>query len=156
MQNTEMESGVIWSAELPAKGRLLGVDYGTVRVGLAACDIDRMIASPMSTYTRRTEQKDTEYFHRVVLNEQIVGLVVGLPISLNDTEGPKAKEAREYGAWLASITKLPLTFWDERFTSVAAEDSMREAGLSPQKRKDKRDRVAAQMMLQAFLNAKPR
>jgi putative holliday junction resolvase len=140
-------------SELPAKGRLLGVDFGTVRVGLAACDIDHIVASPMSTYTRRTEQKDIEYFHRVVLNEQIVGLVVGLPISLNDTEGPKAKEARDYGAWLASITKLPLTFWDERFTSVIAEDTMREAGLSPQKRKDKQDRVAAQIMLQAFLNA---
>jgi putative Holliday junction resolvase len=137
----------------PPKGRLLGVDFGTVRVGLAACDPDRMVASPMITYTRRTVEKDAEYFLRVVKNESIVGLVIGLPISLNNTEGPKAKEAREFAAWLVSVTNLPHAFWDERFTTAAAEDIMRDAGLTPQKRKAKRDRVAAQILLQTYLDA---
>jgi putative Holliday junction resolvase len=137
----------------PPKGRLLGVDFGTVRVGLAACDPDRMVASPMITYTRRTVEKDAEYFLRVVKNESIVGLLIGLPISLNNTEGPKAIEAREFGAWLVSVTSLPFAYWDERFTTAAAEDIMRDAGLTPQKRKAKRDRVAAQILLQTYLDA---
>ena len=139
------------NSEFPKKGRLLGVDFGTVRVGLAVCDPDRMVASPLATYKRRTEEKDVEYFLRVVKNEFIVALVVGLPISLDCTEGPKAKEAREYGAWLAKTTNLPITFWDERFTTAIAEDAMIDAGLSQQKRKERRDRVAAQIMLQAYL-----
>ena len=137
----------------PSKGRLLGIDFGTVRVGLAACDPDRIVASPMITYTRRTVEKDAEYFLRVVKNESIVGLVIGLPISLNNTEGPKAIEAREFGAWLVSVTSLPFVYWDERFTTAAAEDIMRDAGLTPQKRKAKRDRVAAQILLQTYLDA---
>ena len=139
------------NSDIPPKGRLLGVDFGTVRVGLAVCDPDRIVASPLATYKRRTEEKDVEYFLRVVKNEFIVALVVGLPISLDCTEGPKAKEAREYGAWLAKTTNLPITFWDERFTTAIAEDAMIDAGLSQQKRKERRDRVAAQIMLQADL-----
>ena len=144
--------------EFPVKGRLLGVDFGTVRVGLAVCDPDWIVASPLATYKRRTEEKDIEYFQRVVKNESIVARVVGLPISLDCTEGPKAKEAREYGAWLVKTTGLPIEFWDERFTTAIAEDAMMDAGLTQQKRKERRDRVAAQIMLQAFLGSrtKPR
>ena len=132
-------------------GRLLGVDFGTVRVGLAVSDPDRLIASPFETYARKDAKADAAYFQRVVASEKIVGLVVGLPLHTGGEEGIKAREAREYGAWLAEATGLPVAFWDERCTTAAAEDALWGAGLSHKKRKERRDRVAAQLILQGFL-----
>jgi putative Holliday junction resolvase len=137
----------------PPKGRLLGVDYGSVRVGLAVCDPDRILASPHDTYTRQQPVADAEYFQQLVKAEQIVGLVVGLPISLNDTEGPKAKETREFATWLGGVTGLPVDFVDERFTSSVAEDSLIAAGVRRDKRRGKRDRIAAVLILQSFLDS---
>jgi len=139
--------------EIPKKGRLLGVDYGTVRVGLAVCDPDRIIASPLETYTRRTLAEDAIYFANLVRIERVLGLVVGLAIHVNGDEGIKAKECRDYAAWLTGVTGLPVAMWDERFTSSLAEDALLEAGLTSKKRKSRRDRVAAQMILQAYLEA---
>lgn len=138
---------------MTAKGRLLGVDYGTVRIGLAVSDPDRIIASPLATYTRRDPEADANYFRELVQAESIVGLVVGLPVHLSGREGQKAIEARAFGKWLAEIAKLPLVFYDERFTTVQAESALWDAGLTHKRRKDRRDRVAAQMLLQAYLNA---
>ncbi|HEX4589347.1 MAG TPA: Holliday junction resolvase RuvX [Gemmataceae bacterium] len=134
------------------KGRLLGVDYGEVRVGLAVSDPDRVLASPLATYTRRDPKTDAAYFRQAVKAEDVVGLVVGLPLHTDGREGVKAKEAREYGAWLGTVTGLPVEFADERFTTVFAESALWNAGLTHKKRKERRDRVAAQMMLQAHLD----
>ncbi|MBL8865343.1 MAG: Holliday junction resolvase RuvX, partial [Planctomycetia bacterium] len=114
---------------------------------------DRILASPFDTYTRQNPDADAEYFRRVVKAEQIVGFVVGLPISLNDTEGPKAKEARAYAEWLTQITGLPVAFADERFTSSIAEDALIAGGVTRDKRKGKRDRIAAVFILQAYLDS---
>src|SRR4051812_48033059 len=97
-------------------GRLLGVDYGSVRVGLAVSDPDRVIASPLTTYTRRTAELDAAYFREIVAAEAVAGLIVGLPVHLNGREGQKAQEARAFGRWLAEATGLPVLFYDERFT----------------------------------------
>lgn len=140
------------SAALPPRGRLLGVDFGTVRVGLAVSDADRILASPLTTYTRQGDA-DAAYFTKVIASEAVVGLVVGLPLHTGGEEGIKAKEARQYGAWLQRVTQLPVIFWDERYTTAAAEDALWDAGLSHKKRKDRRDRVAAQLILQGFLDA---
>lgn len=140
-------------AVFPPRGRLIGVDVGTVRVGLAVCDPDRKIASPLETYARRSAAQDAAYYTRVIAAEAAVGLVVGLPISLNGTEGPKAVECRRYGAWLTAATGLPVVFWDERFTTAYAENALWDAGLSHRKRRGRRDRVAAQFILQAYLDA---
>jgi putative Holliday junction resolvase len=144
------------NSELPVRDRLLGVDFGTVRVGLAVCDPDRIVASALETYTRTTEQADRTYFVALATREKAVGFVVGLPISLNGTEGPKAKEAREFGAWLSTSTGLPVEYFDERFTTAAAEDTLREAKVRADKRTGKRDRLAAQIILQSFLDSRPR
>ena len=140
------------SEAFPNRGRLLGIDFGTVRVGLAVSDPDRLIASPFETYVRKDAKTDAAYFVRVVSSEKIVGLVVGLPLHTGGEEGIKAKEARDYGAWLAEATGLPVVFWDERCTTAAAEDALWDAGLSHKKRKDRRDRVAAQLILQGYLD----
>ena len=134
-------------------GRLLGVDYGSVRVGLAVTDPDRIIASPLATYTRRDPEADASYFRDLVQGESVVSLVVGLPVHLNGREGQKAQEARAFGQWLKEVTELPVIFYDERFTTVQAESALWEAGLTHKRRKDRRDRVAAQMLLQAYLAA---
>ncbi|HLW63906.1 MAG TPA: Holliday junction resolvase RuvX [Gemmataceae bacterium] len=133
--------------------RLLGVDYGTVRVGLAITDEMRIIASPLTTYERGSEHEDAEFFRRLVEREEVGRLVVGLPVHMSGDEGGKAAEARRFGAWLANVTGLPVSYWDERFTTVDAEAHLRSAGLSSQRRKARRDRVAAQILLQAYLEA---
>jgi len=138
---------------LPSRGRLIGVDVGTVRVGLAVCDVDRKIASPLGTYTRRSAALDAAHYARVAAAEAAVGFVVGLPISLNGTEGPKAAECRRFGERLRATTGLPVVFWDERFTTAYAEDALWDAGLTHKKRRGRRDRVAAQFILQAYLDA---
>jgi len=139
---------------LPLTGRLLGIDYGTVRVGLAVSDPDRIISSPLDTRKRQGLDADARYFQELIKRERIVGVVLGLPAHLDGREGIKAKEARTYGEWLVQATGLPLIFADERFTTVQAEDALWAAGLSHKQRKERRDRVAAQIMLQAFLEAK--
>jgi putative Holliday junction resolvase len=132
---------------------LLGVDYGSVRVGLAVSDPERKIAFPLTTYTRRGRRQDGDYFRALAREEQVVKLVVGLPVHVNGREGQKAREARAFGAWLGETTGLPVVFWDERFTTVEAESALWDAGLTHKKRKERRDRVAAQMLLQAYLDA---
>jgi putative pre-16S rRNA nuclease len=139
-----------------AKGRLLGVDFGTVRVGLAICDSERIIASPLSIYNRRDATRDADYFRELVRTEQAVGLVVGLPVHMSGDEGGKAKEARVFGDWLANTTGLPVVYWDERYTTADAESHLRGAGLSRQQRKDRLDKVAAQILLQAYLDSERR
>jgi putative Holliday junction resolvase len=133
--------------------RLLGVDYGSVRVGLAVTDPDRKIAFPLATYTRRDRDQDAAYFRRMVQEEEIAALVVGLPVHLSGREGQKAGEARAFGRWLGEVTGLPVVFWDERFSTAEAEGFLWEAGLTHKRRKARRDRVAAQILLQAYLDA---
>jgi putative Holliday junction resolvase len=136
-----------------AATRLLGVDYGDVRVGLAVSDPDRKIAFPLTTYERRGRDRDAEYFRALVREEQVGALVVGLPVHLSGREGEKAAAARAFGAWLGEVTGLAVAYWDERFTTVEAEAALWAAGLTQKKRKARRDRVAAQILLQAYLDA---
>jgi putative Holliday junction resolvase len=131
--------------------RLLGIDFGTVRIGLAVTDPDRKIAFPKSTYVRVSKEEDAEFLQKLVQDEEIGAIVVGLPMHVNGREGKKAAEARAFGRWLHDLTGLPVAYWDERFTTVEAEAALWSAGLTHKRRKDRRDRVAAQIMLQAYL-----
>jgi putative Holliday junction resolvase len=133
--------------------RLLGVDYGSVRIGLAVSDPDCKIAFPLTTYTRRNREQDAQYFREVVQEEAIGEIVIGLPVHLSGREGQKAGEARAFGQWLGEATGLPIVFWDERFTTVEAEEHLWSAGLTHKRRKARRDRVAAQILLQAYVDA---
>jgi putative holliday junction resolvase len=137
---------------IPTRGQLLGVDYGTKRIGLAVCDPDRVIASPLGTEANGlgTEAFFREFFRRTTF----VGIVVGLPLHANGDESDMSGQARVFARWLADLSKLPVVMWDERCTSAAAEDALLEAKLTKKKRKAKVDRVAAQMILQSFLDAK--
>jgi putative holliday junction resolvase len=133
--------------------RLLGIDPGKVRLGLAVSDQDRRIASPLATYTRRDLEQDGRYLKGVIEAEEIGQLVIGLPVHLSGREGEQADLARAFGQWLSQLTALPCVFWDERFTSWEAESSLLAAKLSKKKRQQRRDRVAAQVLLQAYIDA---
>lgn len=133
--------------------RVLGVDYGHVRIGLAISDPDRILSSPLTTYECRDNAKDAAYFRSLVEEEKVGVIVVGLPLHTDGREGVKAAEARAFGAWLRELTNLPVRFWDERFTTVEAESALWQAGLTNRRRRARRDRVAAQMLLQAYLEA---
>lgn len=140
--------------EFPAQGRLLGIDYGTRRVGLAISTPDQTIASPLEIYQRRNDQLDARHFLAVAEDYRVRGIVLGLPIHVSGEEGQTAAQARKYGDWLKSILGLPVAFWDERYTSAVAEEYLLGADLSRQKRKKRLDMVAAQIMLQSYLNSR--
>jgi putative Holliday junction resolvase len=129
------------------------VDFGSVRVGLAVSDPDRKFAFPLEVRERRDREADADFFRALVEREEVGGLVVGLPVHLDGREGREAVGARAFGAWLGEVTGLPVSYYDERFTTVQAESALWEAGLTHKRRRQRRDKVAAQMLLQAYLDA---
>jgi putative Holliday junction resolvase len=137
----------------PSAGRIGGVDYGTVRIGLAISDPERRIASPLENYTRRTPALDARRFQELAAEEAIRLWVVGLPVHLDGRESQKSQEARRFGQWLGEVTGLPVEFFDERFTSSEAEQFLLDARLTGKRRKRRRDMVAAQIMLSAYLES---
>jgi putative Holliday junction resolvase len=139
--------------DFPREGRLAGIDYGTVRVGVAVCDSDRILASPLETYQRGAAAQDARYFQQLVREERIVGFVVGLPVHGSGGESRKSIEAREFGKWLSAQTGLPVQFHDERYTSVFAERSLLDAGMTRKRRKQRLDKVAAQAILATYLES---
>ena len=135
------------------QGKIAGIDYGTVRMGIAVSDADRILASPYETYIRKSPEKDAEYFKKLVSEERITQFVLGLPLHLSGDLSEKAKEVLQFGLFLTNITGIPVDYMDERYTSVEAERLLREAGLTDKKRKERRDKLAAQILLAAYLEA---
>lgn len=142
--------------EFPSEGRLLGLDFGTKRVGVAVSTPEQTISSPLENYTRRDRQQDARHFRQLAEEYQVVGLVVGLPVHMSGDEGQKAREAREFGDRVGRQLGLPVRFWDERYTSALAEEYLMAAELSSKKRKARLDKLAAQIMLKSFLDAPDR
>ncbi|HEY2881000.1 MAG TPA: Holliday junction resolvase RuvX [Pirellulales bacterium] len=134
-------------------GRLAGIDFGTVRIGVAITDPEQRIASPLENYTRRGAQADAMFFRKLAAEERVVQFVVGLPVHLDGRESQKSIEARQFGGWLTEITGVPVTFFDERFTSVEAEQLLGGAELTKKQRKARLDKLAAQILLTAYLEA---
>jgi len=135
-------------------GRIVGIDYGEVRIGIAITDPQQQIASPLITYVRRGARQDAQYFRRLAQDEEVQRFIVGLPLSLDGGESRKSIEARKFGKWLAEVTNLPVKFFDERYTTVQAEQLMLQADLSRKSRKRRVDKLAAQIMLQAYLESR--
>ena len=132
-------------------GRIAGIDYGTVRVGIALADASTRIASPLENYTRRTPDLDAEFFRRLIARERIDRLIVGLPVHADGGESAKSVEVRGFGRWLAEVTGLDVVYFDERYTTVEADELLREVGLTAKQRKARLDKLAAQIMLAAYL-----
>jgi len=138
---------------LPAEGRIAGVDFGTVRIGVAVCDPERRFASPLENYARRGERQDAEYFQRLADLERIVGWVVGLPVHGHGGESQKSQEARRFGEWLARTTRRPVAYFDERYTTVQADEFLDQAKFTRRQKQERRDKLAAQILLTAFLES---
>lgn len=133
-------------------GTLLGIDYGSVRVGLALSDRNQTIAAPFQLYERKKPAEDAAFFQKLVTQEKVVGLVLGLPIHLSGSESKKSREVRQFGQWLMKQTRLPIAYCDERFTTAFAWDELKAGGLKASQRRKQLDKVAAQMMLQHYLD----
>ncbi len=136
--------------------RIAGLDYGNVRIGVAVADVETRIATPLENYTCRGEAADREYFTRLAKEERLAKFVVGLPVHLDGRESQKSGEARRFGEWLGCITSLPVEYFDERFTSAEAEQLLSDAGFTRQQKKGRLDKLAAQIMLTAYLEADSR
>lgn len=134
-------------------GRVLGLDFGTRRVGAALSDPRRLIATPLEGYERRDRAADARHYRHLADEHEVDLLVVGLPLHTGGGEGDSARLARDWGAWLAEATGLPLRFFDERYTTIDAEDVLVAAGLKRAKRAGYRDMLAARILLQNFLDA---
>lgn len=135
-------------------GRVAGIDFGTVRIGIAISDPGRNIASPYENYTRRDRKQDALRFQRLVEEEAIRLFVVGLPVHLDGRESEKSQEARRFGQWLAEITGVPVQYFDERFTTHQAQEALLGAQMTKKRRKQRLDMLAAQIMLSAFLESR--
>lgn len=142
--------------EFPTEGRLLGIDYGRKRVGIAVSTPEQTIASPLETFVRRSPQHDAPHLRKVADEYRVVGIVVGLPVHMSGDEGELARQARAFGEWLAEVTGLPVRYWDERFTTATAEAHLFAADLPERRRREILDKLAAQIMLQSFLDAEDR
>jgi putative holliday junction resolvase len=132
-------------------GRVAGIDYGSVRIGIAISDPERKIVSPLENYSRRGPEQDAARMRRLVAEEQVVLFVVGLPLHLDDRESAKSQEARQFGQWLGEVTGVPVEFFDERFTSHDAEQLLLSADMTRKRRKKRLDMLAAQIMLSGYL-----
>jgi putative Holliday junction resolvase len=133
--------------------RIAGIDFGTVRIGVALADTSIGIAGPFENYTRRTPELDAKYFQQFAAEEKIARFVVGLPVHLDGRESQKSAEARAFGGWLAEVTGVPVEFFDERFTSAEAEEILGAANLTKKQRRARLDQLAAQIMLTAYMES---
>lgn len=134
----------------PEQGRIVGIDYGDVRVGIALSDPQQKWASPLEQYHRRTPALDAQYFAALKQREGVLGWVVGLPVMPNGTDSAKSVQVRKFGEWLTEHTGLPVRFFDERYTSRMAEELLIDAQVKASKRKALRDKLAAQILLSSY------
>lgn len=141
---------------VPAHGALLGLDYGTKRLGVAVCNSDQTVAVPVETWNISTTEKNLKHLRELIEDYRAVGFVIGLPVRLNGVEGDQALIVKRFGKWLAEQTQRPVAYWDERHSSNEAELLLWAQGISPAQGKDKLDRLAAQIILQSFLDAPDR
>ena len=142
--------------ETCTRGRVAGIDFGTVRIGIAISDPRRTIASPYENYTRGSAEQDAERFRRLAAEEEVTLFVVGLPVHLDGRESEKSVEARQFGQWLAEVTGVVVEYFDERFTSSQAKQALLDAGMTRKRRRERMDMLSAQIMLSAYLESRGR
>lgn len=137
---------------LPPGARLLGLDLGTKTIGLAISDSAFMVASPLDTIRRRKFTQDAETLFALVDDKQIGGLVLGLPVNMDGTEGPRCQSTRQFARNLLTLRELPVAFWDERLSTAAVERAMIDADTSRARRAKVVDQLAAGYILQGALD----
>ena len=137
---------------LPPRGALLGLDLGTKTIGVAASDPDRRLATAVKTVMRTSFQPDAQHLLALALERQAVGFVLGLPINMDGSEGPRAQATRAFARNLARLTARPSGFWDERLSTAAVERELIAQDASRAKRAKVIDQHAAIFILQGALD----
>ena len=133
-------------------GPLLGIDLGEKRVGISISDRTQSIASNYTTLAKKKFSLFALELQSIIGEEAICGIVIGLPLNMDGSEGPKCQSTRDFAKNFSNIVDVPITFWDERLTTVAAEKSLLLADLSRKKRRGVIDAVAAVLILQNILD----
>jgi putative Holliday junction resolvase len=143
--------------DVDAAGRFCGIDHGEKRIGLAISDPEGTIASPLATLeVRGGLDSQVDSIVEATADEEVAQWVVGLPLNMDGTEGPQAKVVRKFAERLGQISGKPVHLADERLSSRLADEYLQPAELTRKKHKARRDRVAAQIILQTFLDARRR
>jgi putative holliday junction resolvase len=150
--------GIVDAVELGglvAKGRrLIGLDLGSRTIGVALSDVERMVATPLETVRRTRFSRDAEQLSRLVATHDVGGIVIGLPISMDGSEGPRCQSVRQFARNLLRVVDLPMGFWDERLSTAAVERMLiAEADMSRKRRGRVIDKLAAAYILQGALDA---
>ncbi|MFZ1069632.1 MAG: Holliday junction resolvase RuvX [Methyloceanibacter sp.] len=136
---------------LAREARLLGLDVGSKTIGMALSDVTRSVATPFDTIRRSKFSADAKTIREVVEKNQVGALVIGLPLNLDGSEGPRAQSTRAFARNLAAHVEVPMVFWDERLSTVAVERHLIEADVSRKRRAELVDRMAAAYILQGAL-----
>jgi putative Holliday junction resolvase len=140
------------AAHWPAPGALIGLDLGTKTIGVAVSDPDRRVAAGVETIVRKNFTKDAARLLALATERAAVGLVLGLPINMDGSEGPRAQSTRAFARNLVKLTELPIAFWDERLSTAAVERELIAADASRAKRAAVIDQHAAAYILQGALD----
>lgn len=147
------DSSTDFLAQLGAGQRLMALDLGKKRIGIAISDELRMVASGIENYTRSKFMADAAHIHALAQERNIGGIVIGLPLEMDGSEGKMCQSVRQFARNYLKEYTIPIIFWDERFSSSVVEKVMIEADLSRERRAQVRDKQAATYFLQGFLDS---
>jgi putative Holliday junction resolvase len=139
-------------ASLSPRKRLLGLDLGTKTIGLALSDVERRIATPLETIRRTKFQADAKQLLLIIAQFEIGAMVLGLPLNMDGSEGPRVQATKAFARSLANLTETPIVLWDERLSTAAVTRSLIEQGASRAKRAEIVDRMAAAYILQGAID----
>lgn len=131
--------------------RLMGIDYGDKRIGIAFSDLLQVIASPYEIYQTKTQEEDIEYLSNLAHNQSVEKIVFGLPLQMDGGEGERAKVTREFASKLEKKSGIPVFFQDERLSSVEAEDMLKQSKMNWKERKKHLDKLSASIILESFM-----
>ena len=134
--------------------KILALDIGTVRIGVATSDIMEIIASAYEVYRRKYQKADVEHIAKIVSDLAVGEIVIGLPLKMDGSEGQSVEMARQFGDDLSKLVNVPIVYQDERLSTVTAQKILIESGMRREKRKDKVDSIAATIILQTYLDKK--
>ena len=140
------------AALLPPRGALIGLDLGSKTIGVATSDPERRLASGIETIARKAFSADAARLLKLAAERQAAGFVLGLPVNMDGSEGPRAQSARAFARNLARLTELPIALWDERLSTAAVERDLIAADVSRRRRAQVIDQHAAAFILQGALD----
>ena len=141
-----------FSSKVGKNSRILGIDPGKKNIGISVSDPSQKVATPLKTIVVKKFKKFIEELNKVILDYGIKGIVIGHPINMDGSEGPRSQSAKDFAQNISKITKIPITLWDERLSSEGAFNSMQDLEINTSKKVKKLDEHAAAFILQGYLD----